>query len=112
MEFPLSKREWKLYNELKESFSVQRDLEVYTSAFNKYDEWLSFLAENDVLFEIRFDGGAIFRCESSFDDFEEWLNDQDRKAKRLKSREWKIAIVSAVIGALIGLIPSIVTWIR
>ena len=30
--FPLSKREWKLYNELKESFSVQRDLDVHASA--------------------------------------------------------------------------------
>ena len=30
--FPLSKREWMLYIELKESFSVQRDFNVYASA--------------------------------------------------------------------------------
>lgn len=31
--FPLSKREWILYIELKESFSVQRGFNVYASAF-------------------------------------------------------------------------------
>ena len=31
--FPLSKREWILYIELKESFSVQMGFNVYASAF-------------------------------------------------------------------------------
>jgi len=31
--------------------------------------------------------------------------------KRLSHREWKIAIISAVIGAIIGLIPTIIQFI-
>lgn len=32
----------------------------------------------------------------------------EKEQKRLSRREWKIAIISAVIGAIIGLIPTII----
>ena len=34
----------------------------------------------------------------------------EKEKKKLSSRDWKIAIVSAVIGAIIGLIPTIIGW--
>lgn len=43
-----------------------------------------------------------------FDEFETWLKSEIKKEKRLKRREWIIAIVGAAIGALIGLIPRFI----
>lgn len=43
-----------------------------------------------------------------FDEFEIWLKHEIKKERRLKRREWIIAIVSAAIGALIGLIPTFI----
>lgn len=34
----------------------------------------------------------------------------EKEQKRLSHREWKIAIISAILGAVIGLIPSIVQF--
>lgn len=35
----------------------------------------------------------------------------EKAERRLSRREWKISVISAVIGAAVGLIPSIITWI-
>lgn len=37
---------------------------------------------------------------------------QGIEEKRLSHREWWIAIISALIGAIIGLIPFIIEWIK
>ena len=43
------------------------------------------------------------------EDIEKWAKEQDKSQKWLSRREWLIAIVSAVSGAVIGLIPTIVS---
>ena len=35
----------------------------------------------------------------------------EKEKKRLSRREWSIAIIAAIIGALIGQIPDIIQWI-
>lgn len=35
-----------------------------------------------------------------------------KEQKRLSHREWKISIFSALVGAIIGLIPSIIEWVK
>lgn len=36
----------------------------------------------------------------------------EKEKRKLSRREWRIAIISAIIGALVGLIPSIIQWLR
>lgn len=36
---------------------------------------------------------------------------RDKQAKKLSHREWRIAITSAIIGALVGLIPTALQWL-
>lgn len=36
----------------------------------------------------------------------------EQEQRKITRREWKIAIISALIGAVIGLIPTIITWIQ
>lgn len=36
----------------------------------------------------------------------------EKEERKLSRREWRIAIISAIIGALVGLIPSIIQWLR
>ena len=38
----------------------------------------------------------------------DWLDEMIKESNRMSRREWTIAIVSAVIGAAIGLIPTII----
>lgn len=55
-----------------------------------------------VLIDITQKGKTYFELKRKYEEAE----------KRLSHREWKIAIVSALIGAIIGLIPSIIEWIK
>lgn len=34
----------------------------------------------------------------------------EKEKRRLTRREWKIAIISAIVGAIIGLMPTIINW--
>lgn len=36
----------------------------------------------------------------------------EKEKKRLSYREWKIAIISAILGGIIGLLPTIIEWIK
>ena len=45
---------------------------------------------------------------AEWDGFEDWLNEMIKDSIRMSRREWTIAIVSAAIGAAIGLIPTII----
>ena len=42
----------------------------------------------------------------------ELKNKYEKEEKRLSNREWRIAIISALIVAVIGLIPSLIEWIK
>lgn len=70
---------------------------------------LDLLCKREVLHDVNADGANMYYCIGSFDAFNSWLSDQEKKVKKLSRREWKIAIVSAVVGALIGLIPTIIS---
>lgn len=50
----------------------------------------------------------LVRKKCELGDFESWLKEHIKESNRMKRRDWKIAIVSGVIGAVIGLIPWIV----
>ena len=50
-----------------------------------------------------------YKLIGNIETFNAWLHDQEKKAKKITRREWRIAIVSAIIGAAIGLIPFIVS---
>lgn len=45
---------------------------------------------------------------AEWDGFEDWLNEMIKESNRMSRREWTIAIVSAAIGAAIGLTPTII----
>lgn len=45
---------------------------------------------------------------AEWDGFGDWLDEMIKESNRMSRREWTIAIVSAVIGAAIGLIPTII----
>lgn len=36
----------------------------------------------------------------------------EKEKKRLSKREWKIAIISVILGGIIGLLPTIIRWIK
>jgi hypothetical protein len=58
--------------------------------------------------DMEVDGANLYLQMAEWDGFEDWLDEMIKESNRLSRREWTIAIVSAVIGAAIGLIPTII----
>lgn len=109
----------KQFNEIKELFNASKEEYNELSSIMMKNE--SFLRYQDILrvLEIRgylsitdtstlSDTSYLVVKMADFDEFETWLKSEIKKEKRLKRREWIIAIVSAAIGALIGLIPTFI----
>lgn len=63
---------------------------------------LSDIEPRYVLIEITQKGKSYFELKQKY----------EKEEKRLSHCEWRIAIISALIGAIIGLIPSIIEWIK
>lgn len=49
-----------------------------------------------------------FKIMAPLDDFKKWLDIQVKESKRLNLREWKIAIISAISGAVVS---TIISWL-
>ena len=115
VDFPLSKREKKLLKEIEEEFKKYNPMMVENEAeFIESKEIMQLLVEKGYVEEFithipkgfSVVAKTAYRLLVDFSVVNNWVKDQDMKAKRLSNREWIIAIVSAIIGALIGWIPS------
>lgn len=107
----LSKLQKKQYAEIKEKFSESDIINLNDTDAIRLREVLLLLESLGYIQDMEIDNGNIFRRMGNFSDFEAWHKDQEKEERQLSTREWKIAIVSAIIGAVIGLIPTIVQWL-
>lgn len=103
----LSKLQMKHYQELKSKFTENKSkiINLSDEEFTRLREVIQLLIGLGYVKEIKIDGANAFQRIGNFDDFEAWHKDREREERKLSSRELKIAIVSAIIGAVIGLVP-------
>lgn len=110
-----SKLQKKQYNEIKNRFSETEGM-IYLSDEDdiRMKEVLVFLEIKGYIRSFEIDGIKAYRRMSDFKSFDDWHKDQEREERKMSAREWKIAIVSAVVGAAVGLIPffasTVIPW--
>jgi len=97
----------KQYEKLK-TLLDEDDLELSDEDALRCQDALQLMELRDYVRDLEVDGANLYLKMAEWDGFEDWLDEMIKESKRLSRREWKIAIVSAVIGAAIGLIPTII----
>lgn len=116
MDFPLSKREKKLLEEVELAFKQHNPMMVDNeSEFIECKDIMDMLIgqgfvkqglvhyrENNYSIEYK----PSFRLLTDFTVVKSWVKDQEDKAKRVSKREWKIAIFSALVGLITGILSS------
>lgn len=110
----LSPLQKKHYKEIKRLFS-QSDSQAITLDYKDHvrmQETLSLLELLGYIRDINADGGYIYFQVADFKDFEKWHKDKQHEEMMLSRREWSIAIVSALLGAIVGLLPTIIPIIK
>lgn len=106
MTFPLSKEEMKTLAELEgklsnSPFFSDKEYQLYKDALS--------LMEEEGLVQLRDSfGRRAYVVVGDMGVFDQWVKDQDKKAKKLSRREWRIAVTAAVIGAVIGYMLSLI----
>ena len=107
-----SKLQNKYYNEIVLAFRNTDYITLNREDYLRLQDVLDILTERGYLVNIESDNEIVYYKEGNFSDFDRWQKDIAREKRRLSRREWYIAVISAIIGALIGLIPSVLTWIE
>ena len=99
----------KQFNAVKVLFGDKHSIELKEETYLKYQDILGIMVERKYLWKMNADNLFIYHKNASLDDFESWLKEEIKESNRMKRRDWKISIISGVIGAVIGLIPWIVS---
>ena len=106
-----TRRERKIFSEIKKLFDSENYLTFDDNDFAYYRNTVEKLKEDGYIKVIYADGATIIYKNPFFDLFNDELKDNEKAEQKLSAREWKIAIVSSIIGAVIGLIPTIIDLI-
>jgi hypothetical protein len=107
----LSRRQMKQYKEIVQMFQGKKQIILSEDDYKRMRETLVILCKHECIHDVQADGGHIFIQTCDFNHFDEWLKDRALEERKLSQREWRIAIVSAVIGAAVGLVPFFVETI-
>lgn len=108
----LTKRQYKQYQEIKAAFEKQQIIGISDSDNVRLKEVLLLLEMLGYIKSIEIDNTNAYRLIGNFKDFKAWHKDMVREARKITKREWRIAIISAIVGAIIGLIPTIVSCLQ
>ena len=106
MTFPLSKDEMKTLSELKGKLSNSPFFS--DKEYQLYKDALSLMVEEGLVQLRDSFGRRAYIVVGDMDVFDQWVEDQNKKAKKLSRREWRIAVTAAVVGAVIGYLLSLI----
>lgn len=109
MTFPLSKDEMKSISEIQEKLSSQPFFSGPEQ--QRYKDMISLMEERGVIQRVNTWGRTIYTIVGDMDAFEQWVKAENKKARKLSRREWRIAITAAVIGSAVGLLPTVIRFL-
>lgn len=102
----------KQYNELKALWGTEKSRNLSDEETLRYQDVLELLQERGYIMNLRVDGANLYTKRAEWDGFQDWLKQQIKTSRSLSRREWLIAIVSTAIGAILGLIPSVINLLK
>ena len=98
----------KQFEKLKMTIDEDSNLKLTDEEVLRYQDILKLLEERGYIHNMNVDGINWYRKIVEWDGFGEWLNEQIKESQKVTRREWIIGIGGAIIGALIGLIPTVI----
>lgn len=102
MAVTLSSREKKQWEEIKTLAQNNDCLCLDDADAIRMKRVLDLLQEQGYIKNLDVDGTNMFFVLGNLHDFDDWLTDEEQKAKNLSHREWTIALGGAIVGAIIS----------
>ena len=107
----LSDLQMEQYKEIVKAFGDNCILPLDNEDYARLKETLSILTALEYIRPSEMDGTHAFVKLGNFKDFDRWHDDKVREEKKLSRREWRIAIISALVGGFVGLIPFVISTV-
>ena len=107
----LSDLQMEQYKEIVKAYGDERFLSLDDEDYARLKETLSILTALEYIRPIEMNGMHSFVKLGNFKDFDRWHDDRVREEKKLSRREWRIAIISALVGGFVGLIPFVISTV-
>ena len=111
MTFPLNEDELNFVLKLPSCFETN-EAQFPGVLYQTYYDIFSLMEEREIILEdIMFsdnDENRSFQLIGDVKGFATWVQRENEKAKRMSRREWKIAVIAAIIGAVAGQLPAII----
>lgn len=108
----LSKLQMQQYIEIKKAFEAGKIIGIPDDEQVRLGDVLALLELKGYIRKLDVNNTNAYERIGNFKDFEAWHKDMKREERRLSRREWKIAMISTIIGAVIGLMPTIFSVIK
>lgn len=102
MAITLSHREKKQLDEIKSLAQNNDCFNLNDTDTIRMKKVLDLLQAQGYIKNLEIDGTNMFLILGNFQDFDDWLTDEEQKAKNLSHREWAIALGGAIVGAIIS----------
>lgn len=109
-EMTLSKLQKKHYREIVKRFDNKSFANFEDEEYVRFGETLRILEVLGYISHMEINGGNAFVKIGRFEDFDEWHKDKEREERRMSSREWRIAITGAVIGLIPFIVTTVIPW--
>lgn len=109
--FPLTKHDKKLFKEFEQYMterSQEISIEVSDTDYDKYSEIIETMQEKDAIYLIEMDYGRFIQ-ERSMNSFKVWLLNEDKKSRIPGKREWRIALSTFFLSAIVSIITTLIT---
>ena len=104
----LNKREIQLYQELKTIVEKEGVFTILLKDLPKWNTLLKKINESEYINVLYHDLAVyVYKNESNFKQFEIEQKEAKKIAKSLSAHDYKVAIISAIIGALIGVLCTL-----
>lgn len=106
----LSKLQMEQYKEIVNRFGGAPSITLSDRDAIRMGETLAILELLGYIRRIDVSGGVVLTKLGEFSDFDAWHKDKVREERRLSSREWRIAIISALIGLIPFIVTTVIPW--
>lgn len=105
----------KQLNEVVALFGDETSIQLEEGTYLKNQDMLALLQTRGyiMLKDVSTLSGTAYLVVKQYDfaDFKKWLKEQIKDSKKMKRRDWTIAIISGIIGAAVGAVIGLIPWI-
>ena len=102
--FPLSRREKSQLKEIEARFARKQIIGITDDEESRLLDMLHLLASRDIIQPMEIDNTNAYRLTGTFKEFWNWVDDQEKKSRKLSRKEWVQCLLSGLGGVVLTLL--------